>query len=388
MASPPRIQIAAQMHDHVMHLTGIPARTFYRNAPTMVDAFASVAEYYGMDRFGAAGDAYNFEVEAMGAKMVYSDLAMPTIDFREPLIREPADLLKLKPPDFRRDGRLPYALECMRLSALRPMGMLRGYFCAPFSMAVGLRSYPALIKDMRKRPDFVRDLLSFIVDELNLPYLKAMNEYIGVTAASGFDAWAMVPNLSIEQLMEWVVPYNCRVSEGAKKLGMTATCGGGDYCEERPERFDAKLLHRAFDVQMASAGSPALFLGMGRWHEYPLEAVLDYTARFRDPGIRIPLSASINARLLRDGPVERIVDVVKRYIATFAGGHELGISIANIPADTASDHVHAAVAAVHTYGRKPIADDLDAIRFVPPHRESFQEWIAVRSGAKGRAGGG
>jgi len=226
---------------------------------------------------------------------------------------------------------------------------------------------------MRRRPEFFHDLMKFIVDEVTLPYLKAQKDYAGITMSGGANAWAMVPNLSAAELIQWSVPWDRRLVEGAANFGVTAGCGGGDYCEERPERFDAALLHSAFDVQTAS-GQLRLFLGMGQWHKYPLQAVLDYTARYRRQGIRIPLSASINARLMRDGPVSEVTDLVKRYIMTFAAEHALTISIANIPADTASDHVHAAVAAVHTYGRFPINPDLANMGLELPRRETFAEW--------------
>jgi len=374
-----RMTVSAGMPDHVMTLTGIPAKKFYWDAKTCVDAFAEVADYYQMDVFNATADLYNFEVEGLGAKMVYGDNSMPTIDFREPLIKEPKDLLKLKTPDFYRDGRLLFALDCIKLGKEREKGATVGRFCGPFSLAVGLRSYPALIKDMRKRPEFARDLLTFVVDEVLLPYLKVQKEYCGINIAGGANAWAVVPNLSVSELKEWSVPYSRRLVEKAKEIGIMANCADGDYNEERLEKFNTEILYGAFDVQIASQGMPAIFLGMGRWQDFPLQAVLDYTARYRSQGIRIPVRAAVNALFLRNGPADKIVDFIKRYISTFAPEHEISIALANIPADTNPDHVHAAVAAIHTYGRKPIAENLDEIEFKLPKRESFQEWKKRKS---------
>jgi uroporphyrinogen-III decarboxylase len=174
--------------------------------------------------------------------------------------------------------------------------------------------------------------------------------------------------------MEWAVPYTRRLVEKAKEIGITAFCPDGDYNEERPEKFNTEILHGAFDVQVAAQGTPGIFLGMGRWHDFPLQAVLDYTARYRSQGIRVRISAAVNAPLLRNGPVEKIVDFIKRYIGTFAPDHEISMGIANIPADTNPDHIHATVSAIHTYGRKPIAGNLDEIEFELPKRESFHEW--------------
>jgi uroporphyrinogen-III decarboxylase len=241
-------------------------------------------------------------------------------------------------------------------------------------MAVGMRSYPSLIRDTRKQPEFAHNLFTFIVDEVLVPYLKAQKEYCGITVARGADAWASIPNLSVKDMKEWVVPYNQRLITKAGEYGITANSNSGDYNEERLEKFDMEILHGSFDVEVASQGSPSLFLGMGRWEEYPLEPVRNYTAKYREQGISVRITAGVNARLLRDGPIEKIVSTVKRFIDAFARDHELSIFLANLPMDTPPAHVHAAIAATHTYGRKPIADNLDEIEFSMPERESFQEW--------------
>jgi putative sterol carrier protein len=182
-------------------------------------------------------------------------------------------------------------------------------------------------------------------------------------------------------MKEWVVPYNLRLEKNVKKFGVTTMSVSGDYCEERVEKFDSKILHDSFDVEIASmGGTPALFLAMGRWHEYPLQAVRDYTEKFRKEGKAVTITAGINARLLRDGPIEKIIDTVKRYIDAFARDHSLSIFLSNVPYDTPPDHIHAAVAAVHTYGKLPIAANLDDIKLVLPKKESFDVWRKSQEG--------
>ena len=373
----PWIHVFAQMADHSMTLAGVPARQFYWDARTLVETTAEVAAYYEMDDLMPVDDVYNFEIEGMGGKMIYSDNAMPTIDFRDPLIKQPEDLRRLETPDFHKDGRLPYALESIRLGL--DYGASQSRFCSPFSMAVGMRTYPALIMDMRKRPQFAHELLTFIVEQVIIPYLRVQNEYCGITSARGADAWACIPNFSVKDLQEWVVPYNQRMASKAEKIGVEVASTSGDYCEERLEKFDVGTLHGSFDVEVASLGTPLLFLGMGRWQDYPLEPVREYTRRFREQGKRVGIIAGVNARLLRDGPVEHIVAAVRRFVDAFGRDHDLRIFIANIPADTPPAHVHAAVAAAHVYGRTPIADNLDEVDFKLPERESFHDWKRARN---------
>ncbi len=369
-----RLQIAVQCHDHTMRLAGISGKKFYTEIESNIEAGTLVAGYYGFDSIALGLDAYNIEIEALGGKMIYGENSMPTIDFREPLIKNPEDLKRLKKKriNFHKDGRFPFVFELMDRGC--EYGFSTGFFCAPFSMAVGMMGYPALIKAMRKNPQFAHELFQFIVDDVLVPYIKVQNEYSGALMAVGADAWACIPNLSVKEMMEWVVPYNLRLSKKIKKFGVVAMNVSGDYCEERLEKFDPEILHGSFDVQIASTGAPALFLAMGRWHEYPMEAVRDYTAKYRKKGQKVTITAGVNARLLRDGPAEKIVDNIKRFIDAFARDHNLSIFLANIPADAPSDHIHAAVAAVKTYGKLPIADNLDIIEFELPHRESFNEW--------------
>ena len=79
--------------------------------------------------------------------------------------------------------------------------------------------------------------------------------------------------------------------------------------------------------------------------------------------------------LVRDGPVDAIVDNVKRFVDVLARKAHVDVFLANIPADTPPAHVHAAVVATHTYGHLPIADDLSKMKLELPKRESFEEFM-------------
>ena len=378
------IPIMAQMYDHAMSLAGVPAKKFYSNAQAHVHTVAAVAAYYGLDSATGGGDTYNYEAEAMGQKMIYSENAMPTIDSRNPLIKEPTDLTKLRPPDWLNAGRIPFVLEVIRSNA--EMGYKTGKFCAPFSLAVALRTYPKLIRDMRKNPEFAHDLFTVLVDEILPSYLQVQKKKCGISLAAGPDAWAVFPNLSPELMEKWVVPYAERLFKNCTDFGVIALAagGGGDYCEESIEKFDKNILFKCFDIQKKLfLGMPMLQLGMGRWHEYPLETVVEYLMPQRKKGMRVSIVASLNARLLRDGPVDKIIDTIKRYIEVLGRDHNLAISLANIPADTSPRHIHTAVAATRTYGRLPLARNLDEVALQVPERESFQEYLEKMSSGTG-----
>jgi hypothetical protein len=54
------------------------------------------------------------------------------------------------------------------------------------------------------------------------------------------------------------------------------------------------------------------------------------------------------------------------------------IHLNQIAAETPPEHIHAAVAACHTYGRHPIPDNLEDIHFEMPERESFAEFMQAK----------
>ena len=377
---PARMPVMAPMAEHGQHLTGVSAKKLYADAACNVNLQAALAAYYCLDAVTGVGDTYNYEAEAMGQKMIYSETAMPTIDSRSPLIQLPEDLKKIKVPNWTSAGRIPFVLDLINL--IGTMGAKTGKFCAPFSLAVNLRTYPQLIKDLRKNPEFAHDLFTFLVDEILTPYLQVQKQHCDISTATAPDAWASFPNVTPELSEKWVIPYAERLFKNCSKFGVTALVAGScDYCEERVEKFNKEILFKCFDIQKRLAfDRPVVFLGMGRWHEYPLEPVVEYVEQYKKNNIRATIMATINARLLRDGPIEMIVKIIKRFIDVLGRDHNVVILMANVPADTPSRHIHAAVAAVHTYGQMPLAEDLDTIAFKIPERESFHEYVKTMSG--------
>ena len=78
----------------------------------------------------------------------------------------------------------------------------------------------------------------------------------------------------------------------------------------------------------------------------------------------------------KDGPVQAIVDRLRLYIDTLARDGRCLIHLNQIPAETPPAHVHAAVAACHTYGRLPIRESLEEVPVEVPDREPFTEFAS------------
>jgi len=72
------------------------------------------------------------------------------------------------------------------------------------------------------------------------------------------------------------------------------------------------------------------------------------------------------------------VERVRHYIDALGRDGRCMLHLNQIPAETPPAYIHAAVAACHAYGRLPIRDDLCAVDFALPQRESFADFLRAR----------
>jgi len=377
------VPTGAQMPEYVVQQTGVPATTFYYNPKAFVYAFCAVAAYHKVDYIEPTAEIYNFEAEALGQALVYGENSMPTIDSRTPLIAEYGDIDKLVvPDDWLARGRVRNSFELQRL--FRGVGIVAGYSTAPFTLAVALRGYPRLIRDMRKEPAFAHELFTRLSDEVLPSYLKAYHEYTGLPAVNANDAWAAFPNLTPDLMREWVLPYAARLTKNCLPFGLTTSVTvAADYVVDPATGFNKAMFYDCLDVQRELLdGVPVYALLCGKTHDYPLDMLVEYLDARPDSEESV-LLMGLEAALLRDGPVERIVDAVRRFIDAFARQTTLTIYLSGVPADTPPHHVEAAITAIHTFGRYPIVDDLDDVAFKVPSRESLSEYIDRMSSGAG-----
>ena len=359
----PRIAIGAQSNDHSAYLAGIPTERFFTDARTFVRVQLLVGEYYRFDTVSNFWDVYNIEAEALGQRIVYHPGGIPDVDRTRPLIAVPADLDHLMPPDPMKAGRMPWVMQVNR-HFLEAAGKLeRAYFTAPFSLAANIRGYENLVTDMFARPAFVHRLFRFLCDDVLAPFIAAMRASAGIPDLfmDGRDAWASPPMISLEMMDEYVVAYTQRLRTNVG--GHLITRGNwGDARSRDPERFFSQKL--ACSPGVLSVLDPDLF-------EVDPGQVKAFAGRHD-----VPVAAGVDATLLKDGPVQAIVDRLRLYIDTLARDGRCLIHLNQIPAETPPAHVHAAVAACHTYGRLPIRESLEDIPVEVPDRESFTEFAS------------
>jgi uroporphyrinogen-III decarboxylase len=329
-----------------------------------------VTEYYKLDVLSNFWDVYNIEAEALGQKVVYHPGGIPDTDRIRPLIGTPPDLDHLSPPNPYRSGRMPWVLQINK-NYLEMAGKLeRVYFTAPFSLAVNIRGYENLVTDMFKRPRFVHRLFRFLCDDVLGPYLEAMRKEVDIPdlLMDGRDAWASPPMISLDMMDEYIVAYTERLRNNLG--GNLITRGNwGDAKSRDPERFFSQKC-RCSPGSLSVLDPDLCEVGPERVKRYARQHNLS-------------VAAGVDATLLKDGPIEAIVQRIKLYIDKMARDGRCMIHLNQIAAETPPEHVHAAVAACHTHGRLPIPERIDDVQFNTPRSQRFSESVREKMGTAG-----
>jgi uroporphyrinogen-III decarboxylase len=358
------VPILAQMNEHVVTLCGGTMREAYTDAKRLVEMNLALFEYYRLDLPGFYYDLYNIEAEALGQRLTWEADRMPDIDRRMPLIREPADLDRLRPPDCRRAARMPFVLDVMR--RVYDLGLpVRLRFCSPFSLAANVRGIENLLMDILTAPRFAHRLLTFLTDEVLIPWVQTQRDAIGQPGirANGADAAASPPIVTVEILDEFVMPYAARMNE---QIGNVSSMGywGYSHLSRHPEKFRKML-----DL-MASVSPGNL---MCQDPDVAATGPEPYAAFARER--RLPLTLGLGASLLQDGPLPRIVAQCRRYVTAGARAEPLVIFFSEVTSATAPRNVQTAIAAIRHFGRLPVQDrPLES--FHAPEAEPFDSFLA------------
>ena len=153
------MELSFKIFEHAAALIDRAPWEVSRDAELLFQAQAAAYRLYRHQPLIAAIDHYNLAPEAYGAVVAQPDgHGVPAIS--EPLLASATELLRLRPLDARRDGRLPMILEvASRLAREFPEAEVAVPVDGPFSIASALVGFDRLLCDVVEDPDLVQSAL-------------------------------------------------------------------------------------------------------------------------------------------------------------------------------------------------------------------------------------
>jgi len=368
---PDRVPVILQPYTYAMAMHGLSSDIFFREPEPFINASANMANYFGVDFWSPVFDFYNIELDALGQKLIWRDSSEPDVDTSAPLIAGHASLNHLRPPVPGKSGRMPYVLDAykryMELMGLPPMC----YCCSPFTMAVLVRGYVNLLRDMRDDPRFVHRLMEFLSMEVVVPWIDKMVEVTDASIVVMSDAWASAPNMTTAMIREYCLPYVQKVIK-ATNSSMRTVLDSGSW-GEKDVKEPREILDIKMDMMAGNAFKALRPFFLLVWNEDYEVVGIDRVRKYADEK-KVCLMLNVRPNLLEEGPTEAIARTVKGMIREGAGKGRLVMLINLAPVGTPVENVHTAVAAIKQFGKYPLRPDYEEIAFEPPQALDWPTW--------------
>jgi uroporphyrinogen-III decarboxylase len=330
-----RVPVYAQISHHSARLAGRSTLQFFSDAKTFLECELRADELYGIDAPTIHYDAYNIESEALGAKLLWEEKQIPSVDTQCPLLRSVDGWKGLRPIKMGRAGRMPYVLEInRRLLDLGLSPKLR--FSGLFTLAANLLGLANLILAVVTEPDKVHRLLSFLAEEVVAPWIICQREDCGRNEiATGSDAMASPPLLSVDLVREFSLAY---IKKLEQQIGGIRLAGlWGESCLSDPRQLlDIKREGSPASIQVLDPDATAL--GPAFFRRYADQA-------------GVALFLGLDAHLICRGPISEIEKRARRFVEEGGITGRFILLINDIPYDTPCGHVHAVVSVAREYRR-------------------------------------
>lgn len=199
------------------HHIGQPLSRYYLDHTVLVEANMAVLQDFDLDIVQAISDPFR-EAADCGLEVEFPEDGLPIS--RTPLLVEPEDLGKLKPPDPAAGERMSDRMEAIRLFREKVGGEvpIMGWVEGALAEAADLRGMGDLLMDLILRPDWVEELLETCV-EVEIAFARAQVE-AGADIIGLGDAVAS--QISPQMYRKFALPYEQRIFAAVHELGALA----------------------------------------------------------------------------------------------------------------------------------------------------------------------
>ncbi|MEG0356047.1 MAG: uroporphyrinogen decarboxylase family protein [Lachnospiraceae bacterium] len=184
-------------------LIGVPVEEYCHNADDIVQSEIAAFHRLGHDIVGTGPNTCGI-AEAIGAPIIYSKVALPHVG--EPFLMDYEMLSQMDILNPSKDGRLPMYLEAIEklTQAAEEVVAVSSSMGGPFTIASQLRGIEQFLKDCRREPKRVHELMQFVSDS-SLMCIDAVAPF-GVVIA--FADPVACPNMISPKCYEtFVLPY-------------------------------------------------------------------------------------------------------------------------------------------------------------------------------------
>jgi uroporphyrinogen decarboxylase len=304
-------------------------REILTDAKKSAEAHLAFYNRFKPDSLIVYNDIY-LELEALGCELEFPEdsISHP----KGPLLTEKSQLARLKVPDPKKDGRLPYFIElCERVSAeVRKTGAMGLGHSGPWNLAMHMRGTEKLLVDDLMDPDFVHELMRFtteVVKTMGDAFIEA-----GFGPSLG-EATASCSLISPQIYHDFVKPYHKELHDYflSKKVPMALhICG-----------FIDPIMEDVLDtgINFISLDAPS-----------SLKKLVDLSKG------KVTIEGNVPTGLFADGSPEEMEQAVSTCLETAAGGS--GYILASgceIPYNSTEDRIEHYFKQGHRLGREFIS---------------------------------
>jgi MtaA/CmuA family methyltransferase len=247
---PPNFDIVMAL---AVHYIGQPLSRYYCDYRVLAQANLAVIEAFGFDIAQTISDPYR-EAADWGLEIEFPDDGL--LLRKRPLILEPSDMARLKPPDPRSGRRMSDRLEGIRYLRERLGGEVpvMGWVEGALAEANVLRGDTALMTDLYDRPGWVAELLDLCAG-VEIEFARAQVE-AGADIIGLGDAIAS--QVSPRMYQDLALPHEKRIFEAVRELGAVSRlhiCGDTTRLLPLMARTGAEIvdLDWMVDLQAATA---------------------------------------------------------------------------------------------------------------------------------------
>jgi len=211
---PPNFNI---MMTFAAHTIGQPLSRYYQDYRVLCEANLAVQRAFDLDIVQVISDPYR-EAHDLGLDVAFPEDSLPVS--RAPLLREPADLRKLKPVRPTQGRRMSDRLEAVRVLREQVGGEvpIMGWVEGAMAEAADLRGVSALLLDCIDRPEWVQELLE-ICAQVEIDFARAQVE-AGADIIGLGDSVASL--ISPGMYRQFALPYEQRIFAAVHEMGAWA----------------------------------------------------------------------------------------------------------------------------------------------------------------------